>query len=627
MNKPIFSLRSIYNNFTLHTFGLVFLAVTVPLIYSRALANGTNLPRYALTSVIIITSFILFLSSFYRKPTLSVNKTFLFILAGFIWSAISILWSRDYGNSLIEISYFYSSLLILFLAMQIKEYHQQRFIIDGAIFGLFLVVIIGLLQSIGLNPLYIHYLGLPSSTFINPNHASIYVEFFIPVLFLLIFYGSNNFNKIIYSIILGLSLSFLYLLSSFGTLVSLILATIIIVFILSKHSNLLHTLKNNKINLIVVFLVCTITLLIITTNTDIKLKAATELRPISLIAQKNSHKIRLGLYLKSFQAIKDEPILGFGYGGFRAGILPYISEIQAITHHNEHLYFLKTHNDFLQQFTETGILGGVLFIAFFFIILSLGFNSIKNKKLTEKNIFIFTLTSGLLVLILHAFIDFPFHLSASNFLIYLTSGFILSSTAKNVTFNRDFYLKASVIFFITLFSLTLIASISYNFDRIKSSKLIRDTAIALHKEKNCMKAISYIDESNQLFKYDFQSQASQAQIYGICPQNIEKQRIIINNLILLNPTNFRARILRGNISLLNGKPNLAFKDYFYVVKMLPESAIGYISLGKWALKVNKLEDAREYFEKANNIAPNNTEVNFILKQLINSPLTNNIRKN
>ena len=540
------------------------------------------------------------------------------MLVGFIWSAISLWWSVDFGNSLIEITRYFSSLLILFLAIQIKFYKQQFFILNTAVISLFLISLIGLLQAFGFSPFGIHYLGRPAATFINPNHASIYIEFFIPILLILILVRKNNKFKIFYSVSLGFSLSFLFVLSSFGTLISLLLALSITGAILSKYINIYSRLKNNK-KYLAIMLICVISLTSFHTLITASITKQ-QTKTISLITQKDSHKIRLGLYTKSIKSIMDNPIFGFGYGGFRAGILPYISDIQSITNHNEHLYFTKTHNDFIQQLTETGLIGGTLFITFFIIVLYLGLSALKDRQLSEKNILLFAMSSGLLVLFLHTFIDFPFHLSASNFLIYLTSGFILSHSAKNIAFKKNIYFKTVTIFILFALSLFLLISINYNIDHIKSNKLIRDTAIALHKEKDCNKAVRLIDESNQLFKFDFQSQASQAQIYGVCPQNLTKQQKVIDQLVELNPTNFRARILRGNISLIKKDSVSAFKDYYYVVRMLPNSAIGYIGLGKWAIKLNKLKDAHNYFEKAKNLDPDNTEVNYYLKQLkINAP--------
>jgi len=605
-------LHTRFINIQLHVAALFLLVFTIPLIHSGLLANGALLPRYAFISTFILLTTILFLFRFYQKPVLFLNKLFFIPIIIFVWSSISLLWSLDIGNSFIEIPRFFSYLLVLFLAMQVKYYKQQNFIINGAIAGCFLVIIIGYLQAFDLNPFNIYYPGLPASTFINPNHASIYIEFFIPVLFLLLLYKNNHRTKTLYSIVLTCALSFLYILSSFGTLLAVFLALSLAVFILAKYANFFFVLKKNSRYLVAILTGAAALILI---YTFFAAPALQKEKSLSSITQKHTHAQRLAIYVKSNNAIKDNPFSGFGYGAFRSGILPYISETQSITNHSEHLYYQETHNDFIQQFTETGIINGLLYISFFGIILFLGLSSLKNKKLSEKNIFIFSISSGLLVLILHAFIDFPFHLPASSLLIYLGSGFILSSTANKKIFKKDIYLKITTsIIFIFLIAL-LLASINYNAKHVQSNKLIRDTAIALQKEKNCNKAVTLIDKSNQLFEFDFQNQVTQAQIYGICPQNLTKQRKIINKLVYLNPTNFRARFLRGNISLIENNPSSAFRDYYYITQMLPKSALGYIGLGKWAMKVNKLKEARIFLEKAKIFAPNNYEIKFMLKRL------------
>ena len=425
-------------------------------------------------------------------------------------------------------------------------------------------------------------------------------------------YKNNRRTKALYSIVLTCALSFLYVLSSFGTLLAVFLALSLAIFILAKYANLFFVLKKNS-RYLVSILIGTAALILI--YTFFAASALQKEKSFSSITQKHTHTQRLAIYVKSINAIKESPLSGFGYGAFRAGILPYISEAQSITSHSEHVYYQETHNDFIQQFTETGVINGILYISFFGSILFLGLSSLKNKKISEKNIFIFSISSGLLVLILHAFIDFPFHLPASSLLIYLGSGFILSSTANKKIFKKDIYLKITTPVILISLLTFLIISINYNAKHIQSNKLIRDTAIALQKEKNCNKALTLIDKSNQLFEFDFQNQVTQAQIYGICPQSLTKQRKIINKLVYLNPTNFRARFLRGNISLIENNPSSAFRDYYYITQMLPKSALGYIGLGKWAMKVNKLKEARIFLEKAKIFEPNNYEIKFMLKRL------------
>ena len=610
-----------------HVVLLSLLIIATPLTYSSLLANGTDLPRYAIASIIAILSAIFFLFSFYKKTTLHFNKFFIIPAIVFIWSLLSYSWSLDEGNSFIEIPRFFLSLLVLFLAMQVRDYKEQNLIINVGILACFIVVLIGLLQTVGFNPFNIYYLGLPASTFINPNHASIYIEFFVPILLYLILYTQSSHSKTLYSITLIFTLSFLYVLSSFGTLLSLFFALVFSSFLLARHANLFLQIKNNYKYIAAILMGTIILIFVSTTSSTSSTQQNLSKKPISLITQKNSHKIRLALYLKSLNALKDNPVTGFGYGGFRAGILPYLSEVQSITNHSVHLYYLETHNDFIQQFTELGIIGGSLFITFFGIVLFLGLNSLKNKKTYEKDIFIFAISSGLLVLLLHSFIDFPFHLSASNLLIYISSGLILSTTSIKMMFKRSIKLKVITLFIIGGLFLFLIKSISYNLEHIESSKLVRNTAIALHKERNCNKAIKLTDESNQLFEFDFQNQMSQTQIYGVCPQEIIKQQQVIKKLVNLNPTNFRARYLRGNISLRENNTSAAFKDFYYIINILPNSAIGYIGMGKWAIKTNKFNDARIYLEKAMEFDPRNTEVKLMLKHLNKSfPLPNSENK-
>lgn len=584
------------------------LAVIPPLLYSKLLAD-TAIPRFSFITLLSLISVIILLLVSYKKSTLFVNKFFLLPLAIFIWSAISLSWSLDVGNTLIKIPHFLSSLIILFLAMQIKFYKQQNFIINGAIISCFLVTLIGVFQAFNVNPFNIHYNTLPASTFVNKSHASIYIEFFVPILLLFLLYKDDIRSKVLYSVTLSLALFFLYVLSSFGTLVSVTLALTFSGFILSRHSNLFYRLKKNYIYLFAILLGS----ILLTSAYTPSIKE--EGSSFSTITKSINHTRRLALYTKSLSAIVDYPITGFGYGAYRAGIIPYIAEVQSITNHNENIYYTETHNDFLQKTNETGIVSGLLFLSFFLIILYLGFSSIKSNTLSKHKIFIFSISSGLLVLVFHSFIDFPFHLPASNYLIYLSSGFILSATAKKIFFKKNINLKISMFLILILLYAMLFTTTYYNTKHIESNKLIRDAAIALEKEQNCIKSTRLIDMSNQLFEFAFQSQKAQTYVYSVCSQEIEKYRNTVEKLIALNPTNFRAHFLLGNLYLIENKLTLAFKEYYYVVTMLPNSAIGYIGMGKWAIKNNKFKDAKIYLEKAKSLDPTNNGINSMLEAL------------
>jgi len=595
-----------------HAIALSLLAISVPLIYVDSLTNGTDLPRYALISIITSVSTLIFLLSYYKIKFLYLNKLFFIPLALLAWATTSIIWSVDAGNSQIELLRFASSILILFLAMQVHIYQQQSAILYAAFIGFSIIAILGLLQSFDINPFELPYRGIPASTFVNPNHVSIYLEVFVPILFIFLLYKTNKKEKVIATIGLSIILPYLYILSSFGTFLALLFSMLFSCIILNKKTNFSQKIKNNYLYLIVILLA---TVSINLAYTFLPTSTQHSGKSISLITQKSSHKVRLALDIKSLNAIKDNPLTGFGYGGFRAGIIPYIADVQSITGHNERYAFEETHNDFMQQFTELGIIAGTLFLVFFILVLRIGFNSINNEKISDNNIFTFAISAGLLVLILHSFIDFPFHLSSSNFLIYLISGLILSSVATK-TLSKPSLIQNLIFAFSSASVLTyLVVAFNFNSNHINSNKLVKDSAIALHREKNCAKAIKRIDKSNQIFSLDFVSQASQAQIYGVCPQAFSKQKRVIQQLVNTNPTNFRARFLLGNILLVENSLEAALQQYFYIVENLPHSALGYIGLGKLAIKKKQYNNAQVYLKRAQAIEPENSYVNSTLKSL------------
>ena len=83
--------------------------------------------------------------------------------------------------------------------------------------------------------------------------------------------------------------------------------------------------------------------------------------------------------------------------------------------------------------------------------------------------------------------------------------------------------------------------------------------------------------------------------------------------------------MRGNLALLENNLKAAFKDYYYISELLPQSALGYIGLSQWALKSQKYTEARIFADKARELNPEGYEVKLIFKQI--EQATSLIRKN
>ena len=97
----------------------------------------------------------------------------------------------------------------------------------------------------------------------------------------------------------------------------------------------------------------------------------------SLIVKKTGPFQRLRFYSQSISYIKNRPLFGYGIGNWRIYSIEADSKQMA-----SYIVPYFAHNDFLEVFVETGILGFLSYLAFFFFIfkMCLKKNTIVDKK-------------------------------------------------------------------------------------------------------------------------------------------------------------------------------------------------------------------------------------------------------
>lgn len=132
-------------------------------------------------------------------------------------------------------------------------------------------------------------------------------------------------------------------------------------------------------------------------NRDIVSRLAT-IRP-----DESSTKARFDSWAWSVKLFAKDPILGVGVGNWKVRVLEYENQVAPEFH-----YSIKAHNDFLENLVETGILGGLAFIAVFSGAILTFFRLLRLEK-EGNRVFklIFIPAFGLLGYMVDAFFNFP----------------------------------------------------------------------------------------------------------------------------------------------------------------------------------------------------------------------------
>ena len=113
--------------------------------------------------------------------------------------------------------------------------------------------------------------------------------------------------------------------------------------------------------------------------------------------------IRLSSWHRSLQLLQEHPILGTGTGNWKIEVLKYEGPGRA-----DYNYLSKNHNDFMEVSAETGLIGGLAYLALIFLA-PFGFlrASWNTQKGDEKLKFLFLPAMGLLAYSVDAFFNFP----------------------------------------------------------------------------------------------------------------------------------------------------------------------------------------------------------------------------
>lgn len=125
---------------------------------------------------------------------------------------------------------------------------------------------------------------------------------------------------------------------------------------------------------------------------------------LATISWETGSRNRTNAWVWSLEIIRHNPLLGVGTGNWKINILEYENQ-----QNPGFIYLYKAHNDFLENMAETGVLGGLLFIAIF-IFMGLNFIKQYRKRADDPGVLyraLFLAASGLAFYAVDAFFNFP----------------------------------------------------------------------------------------------------------------------------------------------------------------------------------------------------------------------------
>lgn len=348
---------------------------------------------------------------------------------------------------------------------------------------------------------------------------------------------------------------------------------------------------------------------------------------------------RFSLWQLAMRSFKKKPILGVGYGNYKAvGKKEHYSSFASSkgTYANPR----RAHSDFLEKLAETGIIGFLVYVSLFLLPLLWFFNLFrKEKELQTKFIYIsIFLVAGAYTL--DALLNFPLERPPIQFYFILTTGLIVAFAEQKKKPQHDSQKskKLSIVLFgiCMLFSIASTASnfavmSAYQLQRDMRTDLMGKTLFSDEKLKNSFESIekqwqnypqlSYVGTVNNVFLAN----------YAIKAKKYDKALEILNQSKDYNVDALMVKAFKAEI-FLNVKENLdsaryyseqvfdiypAFKTNYYMLKKIYAMQKDTASLVKAMHRYSKhnYRDIEEWQTKANTIYEFTKDSDLMLKVL------------
>ena len=299
------------------------------------------------------------------------NRVFISFLIFFIASLLSAVGAINKAESLQRITDFYCILSSLFVIyFFINNHYIKPIVIMKIVLITFILDLLGsyfqLTQVYKFNDVFTSANGADVKSFYpNKNIASFIYIVKIFIISLIPIFSTNKYLRILIVIVNFLAFYILFLLSTRALLLLLpIIFTIILSIILAKRFFYKNSLRKSISDFrnFILPLVASFILFNLTVNSQSDIVVDERM---SSVFSNNDESVnnRVRFYSHAISQIRLTPILGIGVGNWRIKSIEYDKD-------NVYSYVVpySVHNDFLEIFAETGILGFVPFTLFFFLL-------------------------------------------------------------------------------------------------------------------------------------------------------------------------------------------------------------------------------------------------------------------
>lgn len=376
----------------------------------------------------------LFVTKFYSNVEIILpNKIFFFGLILFYGiNILSALWSLNAADAIFESQkiIIFLCALVLFTNIFNTEEHINSMLKSVVLLSL---IVLGI-SYFELENFTANNVAIESGYFSMAGHKNILSSLIYLLLpFAILSYITfKNYWKILGGISVLLILLLIVILNTRSVQLSLVVGTVsFLVFFLSSKLN--RVLKKATISIF--FVLGAIAIVVILISASNSNNQAATIKTASL------HE-RYQLWSNTFKLIEENPMVGVGAGNWQYNYTKFsVKNIESSSYYST--TFRRPHNDFLQVFAETGLVGFFLFV---FLIAYIGFAAVKNLQ-QETNTTVLIIFCSLIGFVVDAFFSFPKERVTHILIVALLLAILLPLVSIKTKYSRQ---KASLFFYFML---------------------------------------------------------------------------------------------------------------------------------------------------------------------------------
>ncbi len=429
-------------------------------------------PEFLKASIGLPLIFLFLFLSFFLKDRPSFHlffkeKTSLALTLFLSWCLITISWATNpFEGFRCLLPWIGAGITYFLIARNFEPKNDLKLFMKAMFVSGFVAATIGVCQKLlGYN--FFSQAAIPASTFGNKNMGAEYIALTLPLGFYFFFKEKKKSDELFYLFMISNMLLYVLYVMSRSSYLSILAQTFFFgVFCFVKY------LKEKKVPF---FTPAKIKMLL---GLSLYMFLAINITPQGFRWQLDSYKKRVGsiasdaklqsykgntrisFWVNSLLMLKDHPIGGVGVGNWSIEYPTYHDKILIDREYDDRVKLYQLHNEFLEIFVTTGIVGGILFLSFIFFFFRECYLLYRSNEFKEKNEVLF-LALGFSGFLVFGNFNYPLQVYVTMMVICSYAGMVMalkfsynkanSNLENKIQIPLESYLKLKIITSFVLF--------------------------------------------------------------------------------------------------------------------------------------------------------------------------------